>query len=317
MASLIDSGKETAEKNRETNSRTYDRYYGFKEAIQSARSGIQELSRTRTTIIVVDELDRCLPDYAIRVLERLHHLFTGLTNVAVILAVDKRQLDQSVTQIFGDKTDTEKYLKKFINFEIQLDIGQIKGGFIEKYKKYFDLFDRSIIETMFDFDEFFAALFANIDVRTQERLMERITTVHTLLFSNTKKDYSFMCFELMWMVFTEVYRFTKEIPILYSDREELSHFYVRDNVIPVFSKYLEELTCTMRVAVSRGVHNRITYYRFSGRMDIPHFLLYYLAEMFPDASVKCTLNAPEPDICNVRQNCKELKELSELLRIIR
>ena len=115
----------------------YDKYYSFKKAISSAKDGIRALSQERTIVVIVDELDRCLPSYAIKVMERLHHLFAELDNCAVILAVDKGQLDQTVQQIFGADTDTTKYLKKFINFEVQLDTGRIEGSFTEKYVDYF------------------------------------------------------------------------------------------------------------------------------------------------------------------------------------
>ena len=32
------------------------------------------LTESNTVVIIVDELDRCIPEYAIKVLERLHHL---------------------------------------------------------------------------------------------------------------------------------------------------------------------------------------------------------------------------------------------------
>ena len=45
--------------------------------------------KDQTVVIIVDELDRCLPSYAIKVLERIHHIFNELENVVVIIAMEK------------------------------------------------------------------------------------------------------------------------------------------------------------------------------------------------------------------------------------
>mgnify|MGYP003533024634 FL=1 len=45
---------------------------------------------------MVDELDRCLPEYSIKVLERLHHLTENTDNVITVLSMDKSQLEKSV-----------------------------------------------------------------------------------------------------------------------------------------------------------------------------------------------------------------------------
>jgi hypothetical protein len=71
-------------------------------------------------VLIVDELDRCLPSYAIKVLERIHHVFNELENVVVIIAMEKKQMSNSLHQIYGDETNesparagkTPKYLPK-------------------------------------------------------------------------------------------------------------------------------------------------------------------------------------------------------------
>ena len=42
--------------------------------MQKLKNGLKAQSKEVTIIVVVDELDRCLPEYAIKVLERLHNL---------------------------------------------------------------------------------------------------------------------------------------------------------------------------------------------------------------------------------------------------
>lgn len=69
--------------------------------------------------ILVDELDRCRPLYAIEVLETIKHFFE-IDNFVFILGVDRKQLEASITRVYGD-IDTEAYLRKFIDYNYKLD----------------------------------------------------------------------------------------------------------------------------------------------------------------------------------------------------
>lgn len=118
----------------------YDQYFGFREAIETVRNGIKEIAKDQTVVIIVDELDRCLPTYAIKVLERIHHIFNGLENVVVIIAMEKKQIENSLHQIYGEGMDVDQYLKKFISFSVKLDNGSARN-FIAKYPSFMDMFD--------------------------------------------------------------------------------------------------------------------------------------------------------------------------------
>lgn len=300
----------------EVDANDYDKYYSFKKAISSAQDGIRALSQERTVVVIVDELDRCLPSYAIKVMERLHHLFAELDNCAVILAVDKGQLDQTVQQIFGAETDTTKYLKKFINFEVQLDAGRIEGSFCEKYTDYLSMFEYSLFETDFSFDKYFSALLSGIDARTQERMMERIQTVHTLLFPDTKKDFSFMCIEVMWVVFTEQYNMRTRMPISYDGSIEKQCFFLPNKVMPGFSEYMHEEWGRIQVSAQQHYGNSNITYHFSS-LDIPQILIWYLWQMYPNPSKFYQINSNHPHRKEFDQNVKDLKKFDALLKIIK
>lgn len=66
----------------------YNEYLQFNKSLKNARNELQKLAENKILVIIVDELDRCLPNYAITVLERLHHLFDNLNNCEVVLSVD-------------------------------------------------------------------------------------------------------------------------------------------------------------------------------------------------------------------------------------
>lgn len=184
----------------------YDVYLGFNKVIARLSKLLQDLALNYTVVILVDELDRCLPEYAIKVLERLHHLTEGTSNTITAIALDKSQLMFSIKQIFGFDSP-EKYLEKFINFEIELDSGNVSEQIVEKYHEYISLFDKEKFVFNEPVDECIKAIFNGIDVRTQERLIKKATLTHKLLFSD-KKDYSFMCMELLLTVMIYVYDYT-------------------------------------------------------------------------------------------------------------
>lgn len=181
----------------------YDIYFGFNKVMDELISLLQELAEKYTVVIIVDELDRCLPEYAIKILERLHHLTENNNNTIMIIAVDKKQLMSSVNQIFGFESP-EKYLEKFFNFEIKLDYGMPSEKIVEKYAAYIDLFDKEIFPFDDSIEECLQNIFKDIDIRSQEQIIKKVMLTHKLLYID-KKDYSFMCMELILAVMLFIY----------------------------------------------------------------------------------------------------------------
>ena len=69
-------------------------------------------------IIVVDELDRCVPLYAVRVLERIKHFFM-VPNVVFVIGIDRDQFGHTIRSVYGD-IDVDNYLHRFVDFEFSL-----------------------------------------------------------------------------------------------------------------------------------------------------------------------------------------------------
>lgn len=173
----------------------HDKYFQLNKVIDTLSESLQKIAKEYTVVIIVDELDRCVPEYAIKVLERLHHLTEEKSNIVTIVAVDKEKLKESINHIFGFKY-AEEYLKKFINFDITLNNGEVSEKITEKYAEYIGLFNEQIIPFDEPIEEYVQIIFKDIDPRTQEQLMRRAMLIHKLLFTD-EKDYSFMCVELL------------------------------------------------------------------------------------------------------------------------
>ena len=161
---------------------------------------MKKLSEIYTVIIIVDELDRCIPEYGIKVLERLHHITESSSNIISVVAVDKGKLLTSIGHLFGfDNADSQRYLEKFFNFEVALDYGTISEKVTDKYPEYFSNFDKDMLEFIEPIGQVLGAILYGLDVRKQEHIVNRAAIAHKLLFQE-KKDYSFMCMELLLTV---------------------------------------------------------------------------------------------------------------------
>ena len=87
--------------------------------IQNLKDCADGLKKERPLIVIIDELDRCRPLYAIELLEAAKHLFS-VDNVIFILAVNRRELGHSIKAIYGNEFDSQEYLRRFIDVNIPL-----------------------------------------------------------------------------------------------------------------------------------------------------------------------------------------------------
>ena len=88
---------------------------------------VTERINTKPLVFFVDELDRCNPHYAVKVLERIKHLFC-ISNVVFVLSIDKEQLENSIRGYYGsDRIDAGEYLRRFVDVEYILPEPDVKS----------------------------------------------------------------------------------------------------------------------------------------------------------------------------------------------
>lgn len=71
-------------------------------------------------VIFIDELDRCRPEFAIKVLEQTKTLFQQ-ENIVVVYSTDITQLAHSLQGVYGPKFEGRKYLERFYDKRLELD----------------------------------------------------------------------------------------------------------------------------------------------------------------------------------------------------
>jgi hypothetical protein len=92
-----------------------------KDALRLFKKSLVEMTKKDETsiVIVVDELDRCRPDYALAVLEVIKHFFS-VSGVHFVLGINNEALQNSVRARYGADLDAERYLRKFIHVSFSL-----------------------------------------------------------------------------------------------------------------------------------------------------------------------------------------------------
>ena len=85
----------------------------FREKLELAVQAIS-VEKTAPVFILVDELDRCRPTYAVQLLERVKHLF-DVPGVVFVFGTNTSQLQHSIAGAYGASFDGFRYLKRFFD----------------------------------------------------------------------------------------------------------------------------------------------------------------------------------------------------------
>ena len=86
-------------------------------------------------VFIIDELDRCRPDFALELLEKIKHLFS-VPGITFLLVMNKEQLEESVRARYGGGIDSSTYLQKFIH--IWLNLPKANDRYTSDYKRFMD-----------------------------------------------------------------------------------------------------------------------------------------------------------------------------------
>lgn len=111
-----------------------------KQTIVDFKKELGELANklNRPLVFIIDELDRCRPDFAIRLIERVKHFF-DIPKIVFVLVMDKTQFSKVICHNYGyDEKLGEEYLDKFVDFAIKLKSTSNESDNFEKVAK--DLF---------------------------------------------------------------------------------------------------------------------------------------------------------------------------------
>ncbi len=96
----------------------YENYEKRLELISNFREALTaviDATKQKKLVIIIDELDRCRPTFAIETLEIAKHLF-AVKGLVFIFALDIEQLSYSVQTVYGQNMDAQGYLCRFFDY---------------------------------------------------------------------------------------------------------------------------------------------------------------------------------------------------------
>ncbi len=97
-------------------------YEAFKKAYEKIREMLASCIKKKSdqkAVIVIDELDRCRPDFAVQTLEVVKHLF-NVKGLVFVFAVDMEQLGCVIRGIYGESLDARTYLNRMFHYVTHL-----------------------------------------------------------------------------------------------------------------------------------------------------------------------------------------------------
>ena len=189
----------------------------------------------RGVVLVVDELDRCIPEYAIKVLERLHHICYDTENdlfqFIQIAAINREELCDGISKMYGRGCMTSNaivtsgpvsssknyfdkkgsfsfgnyYLQKFIQMIIPVPPGkssQTALPILNGLEKSFDIQNEFQMQLLHDL---FETAFSEISIRIREQLVAFTNVAHQITLEigaadgidRIKPSLTVLCVELL------------------------------------------------------------------------------------------------------------------------
>lgn len=131
-------------------------------------------------ILFIDELDRCNPMYAIKLLEKTKHFFDD-DRIIFVFSTNIEQLSHTVSNYYGSGYDSFRYLNKF--FEIQFNLQEID------IKKYLCFLGVPTNNEYFYNNIFYISEYYNLTMRECNRLFQSIENVKKHI-ENLKSGFS-------------------------------------------------------------------------------------------------------------------------------
>ena len=220
----------------------------FRDSLaEFARLSVKDETRRGPVIFFVDELDRCRPDYAVALLERIKHLF-NVEGVVFVLSIDRKQLVNSVKAIYGNAMDADGYLRRFIDLSYRLsapptdrfinmlfDRFYIHEFFTERHKdKRFphDQFEENELRTSFTD---LATIF-QFSLRVQEQCLTEINIV----LRTTGTRYKLNSLLLSFVVAVKNYR-SDVYQLLHQEKVDIEKLLRMVKELLVGTEYIERL----------------------------------------------------------------------------
>ena len=130
-------------------------------------------------VVFVDELDRCTPKYAVKLLERIKHYFNN-DRITFVFSVNLEQLQHTIKSFYGNNFEASRYLDRFFDLRLSLPAPN-KGAFYDMIEfnadenNYDGLINKTIIDNFdLEFREIlkYARILKLVNIQSINRLLK-------------------------------------------------------------------------------------------------------------------------------------------------
>lgn len=114
-------------------------YKNYKKLLEEFKDTLSKEESPK--IIIIDELDRCRPDYAIQLLEIIKHIF-DVKNIIFLFLINREQLESIVSTIYMNSNLSNKYFEKFYDIDLNLpevnyeELNEPEFQVVNSFKEY-------------------------------------------------------------------------------------------------------------------------------------------------------------------------------------
>lgn len=120
-------GRQMEADNWETPLASQDLHKLLEEAVEKALNPEKDIDKTRRMVIFIDDLDRCQPDVALKLLEGIK-VYLNLKNCVLVFGMDQRQIEIALQKALGgDDAQAREYLEKICQDIHHLPVPNIRA----------------------------------------------------------------------------------------------------------------------------------------------------------------------------------------------
>lgn len=177
-----------------------DKFANIEDDLEYVVLQLEKISEEIPIVFIIDELDRCIPIVAIKTLERLHHIFSKISNSVTVVSICRTQIDKSIKQLFGEADDDliEEYLRKFFNFKVVLEAGKADPDILaDSLEEISEFFEGGNYNT-----RILSLICQNLPQRDYENIVKNAMLCHRFSKLNSK-PLPYQCFEAELLLFAD------------------------------------------------------------------------------------------------------------------
>lgn len=115
-----------------------DDFGSYEKLLTETKNILKEIAIENKIVFLVDEIDRCLPNDQLKILERMHHVLC-VDNCFTVIAINEESIAKTIKTLYG--MDGYEYLRKFFDKTYELEpstTAYLKSLFTELQNRFFD-----------------------------------------------------------------------------------------------------------------------------------------------------------------------------------